>query len=206
MSEVGAIECVRGLPVYSVSPPSPPSVETMPQRERSPPLAESQQQSKDISSFSSCTSSPWDSPENPCQALHPAPARAQSAPLTLPAEPLDPIKDPGDAGPPKGADAFSAVAWSQSQWIAFNDSFSPPRRPGSTGSAVKETLRPASGPGRAGRFLSDDSADAYCKAEGGREDCCFSDIFCGVTDRVMAAVPSGKIFNGNSITNAEIYF
>ncbi|XP_067431490.1 F-BAR domain only protein 2 isoform X3 [Thunnus thynnus] len=169
--------------------------ETVVQRERSPPLAESQQ-SKDVSSFSSSTSSPWDSPENPFQALKPVPARAQSAPITLPAEPVDPVKSPVAASPPKSVDAFSSVSWSQSQWIAFNDNFAPPRRQGS-GSSVKELQRAQSGSGRSSRFLSDDSADADCKAAGGREDSgsCFSDVFSGITDRAMAAAPSSKVFN-----------
>ncbi|XP_074474314.1 F-BAR domain only protein 2 isoform X3 [Sebastes fasciatus] len=164
------------------------------QRERSPPLAESQQ-SKDVSSFSSSTSSPWDSPENPFQALKPVPARAQSAPITLPTEPIDPIKSPAAASPPKSVDAFSSVSWSQSQWIAFSDNLAPARRQGS-GLSVKELQRPPSGHGRSSRFLSDESADAYCKAASGREDGnpCFSDVFSGVTDRAMAAAPSSKIF------------
>ncbi|XP_037608076.1 F-BAR domain only protein 2 isoform X3 [Sebastes umbrosus] len=164
------------------------------QRERSPPLAESQQ-SKDVSSFSSSTSSPWDSPENPFQALKPVPARAQSAPITLPTEPIDPIKSPAAASPPKSVDAFSSVSWSQSQWIAFSDNLAPARRQGS-GLSVKELQRPPSGHGRSSRFLSDESADAYCKAVSGREDGnpCFSDVFSGVTDRAMAAAPSSKIF------------
>ncbi|XP_076613883.1 F-BAR domain only protein 2 isoform X3 [Chaetodon auriga] len=167
--------------------------ETAPQRERSPPLAESQQ-SKDVSSFSSSTSSPWDSPEDPFQALKPVPARAQSAPITLPTEPVDPIKSPAAASPPKSVDAFASLSWSQSQWIAFSENFAPPRRQGS-GSSAKELQRPQSGSGRSSRFLSDDSADAYCKAAGSREDnpCC-SDVS-GITDRAMAAAPSSKIFN-----------
>lgn len=176
-----------------------PSAEAAPQQERSPPLAESQQ-AKDVSSFSSSTSSPWDSPENPFQALKPVPARAQSAPITLPAEPVDPIKSPAPASPPNSADAFSSVSWSQSQWIAFNDNFAPPRRQGS-GSAVKEFPRPQSSTGRSIRFFSDDSADPYSKAvcgSGVREDSnpCLSDVFSVVTDRT-----SSKLFNGN--TNAD---
>lgn len=67
---------------------------------------------------------------------------------------------------------------------------------------MKELQRPQSGSGRSSRFLSDDSADAYCKAAGSREDSslCFSDVFSGITDRGMAAAPSSKIFNGNIIT------
>ncbi|XP_051794186.1 F-BAR domain only protein 2 isoform X2 [Acanthochromis polyacanthus] len=171
------------------------SAETVPQQEPSPPLAESQQ-SKDVSSFSSSTSSPWDSPENPFQALKPAPARAQSAPITQPTEPVDPIKSPATASPPKSSDAFSSVCWSQSQWIAFSDNFALPRRQGS-GPSVKDLQRPVSGSARASRFLSDDSADTYCKGASSREDSnlCFTDVFSGTTDRAMAAAPSSKIFN-----------
>ncbi|KAM6901664.1 F-BAR domain only protein 2 isoform 2-T2 [Lycodopsis pacificus] len=166
------------------------SAEAVTQRERSPPPAESQQ-SKDVSSFSSSTSSPWDSPENPFQALKPAPARAQSAPMTLPTEPIDPIKSPAAAGPPKSGDAFSSVSWSQSQWIAFSDNFAPARRQG-PGPSLKELQGPQSGSGRACRFPSDESAEAFCKASGIP---CFSDVFSGVTDRAMAAAPSSKTFN-----------
>ncbi|XP_068562666.1 F-BAR domain only protein 2 isoform X3 [Cebidichthys violaceus] len=175
------------------------SAEAVTQRERSPPLAESQQ-SKEASSFSSSTSSPWDSPENPFQALKPAPARAQSAPITLPNEPVDPISSPAAAAaasPPKSGDAFSSVSWSQSQWIAFSDNFAPARRQG-PGPSVKELQRrPQSGSGRSCRFLSDESAEASCKAPGGGEEGipCFSDVFSGITDRAMAAAPSSKIFN-----------
>ncbi|XP_041815579.1 F-BAR domain only protein 2 isoform X4 [Chelmon rostratus] len=177
------------------------SAETVTQRECSPPLAESQQ-SKDVSSFSSSASSPWDSPEDPFQALKPVPARAQSAPITLPTEPVDPIKSPAAASPPKSVDAFSSLSWSQSQWIAFSDNFAPPRRQGS-GPSAKELQRPPSGAGRSSRFLSDDSADGNCKAAGGREDGNpgFSDVFSGITDRAMAAAPSSKTFNGNIITD-----
>ncbi|XP_047425558.1 F-BAR domain only protein 2 isoform X2 [Mugil cephalus] len=174
------------------------SVETLRPPEPSPPLAESQQ-SKDVSSFSSSTSSPWDSPENPFQALKPVPARAQSAPITRPAEPVDPIKSPATtaaaASPPTNADASSSVSWSQSQWIAFSDNFAPARRPGlGSGSAVKELQRTQSGPRRSSRFLSDDSADAYCKAS--REDggLCLTDVFSGVTDRAVSAATTGKTF------------
>ncbi|XP_075937794.1 F-BAR domain only protein 2 isoform X3 [Anarhichas minor] len=175
------------------------SAEAVTQRERSPPLAESQQ-SKDVSSFSSSTSSPWDSPENPFQALKPAPARAQSAPMTLPTEPIDPIKSPAAAAaaasPPKSGDAISSVSWSQSQWIAFSDNSAPARRQG-PGPSLKELQRPQSGSGRACGFLSDESAEAFCKAPGSGGDGipCFSDVFSGITDRAMAAAPSSKIFN-----------
>ncbi|XP_026209791.1 F-BAR domain only protein 2 isoform X3 [Anabas testudineus] len=172
------------------------AAETVPQQEHYPPLAESQP-SKDVSSFSSSTSSPWDSPENPTQALKPIPARAQSAPITLPAEPIDPVANRPAASPPKSVDAFSSVSWSQSQWIAFSDNFAPPRRQGS-GSALKELQRPQSGIGRSSRFLSDDFTDAYCKAPVGCRDdsnpCC-ADVFSGITDRAIATAPSGKLFN-----------
>lgn len=182
---------------------SPPSAETAPQQERSPHPVESQQ-SKDVSSFSSSTSSPWDSPENPFQALKPVPVRAQSAPITLPTEPVDPIKSPAAASPPKSVDAFSSVSWSQSQWIAFSDNFAPSRRQGS-GSSAKELQRPQSGSSRSSRFPSDDSADVHCKAAGSREDGnpCVSDVFSGISDRTMAAAPSGKIFTGNIIADAS---
>uniref|UniRef100_A0A3Q1EGJ0 F-BAR domain only protein 2 n=1 Tax=Acanthochromis polyacanthus TaxID=80966 RepID=A0A3Q1EGJ0_9TELE len=181
--------------VGSASSVTSSTAETVPQQEPSPPLAESQQ-SKDVSSFSSSTSSPWDSPENPFQALKPAPARAQSAPITQPTEPVDPIKSPATASPPKSSDAFSSVCWSQSQWIAFSDNFALPRRQGS-GPSVKDLQRPVSGSARASRFLSDDSADTYCKGASSREDSnlCFTDVFSGTTDRAMAAAPSSKIFN-----------
>ncbi|KAM3874153.1 F-BAR domain only protein 2 [Diretmus argenteus] len=172
--------------------------ETALQREHSPPLAESQQ-TKDASSFSSPASSPWDSPENPFQTLKPVPARAQSAPITLPAEPVDPIKSPAPASPPKCVDAFSSVSWSQGQWIAFNEHLAAPRRQGS-GSGVKEFPRPQSNAGRSTRFLSDGSTDPYNKAVGGsgvREDgnSCLSDVFSVVTERTVAAAPSSQIFN-----------
>ncbi|KAF3701824.1 F-BAR domain only protein 2 [Channa argus] len=137
------------------------TAEMVPQQECFAPLTESQQ-SKDVSSFSSSTSSPWDSPENPLQALNPIPARAQSAPITLPAEPVDPVKNPAAASPPKSVDAFTSVSWSQSQWIAFSDNFAPTRRQG-LGSAVKDLQRPQTSTGRSSRFLSDGSTDAYCK-------------------------------------------
>ncbi|XP_035847633.1 F-BAR domain only protein 2 isoform X4 [Sander lucioperca] len=182
------------LAAGSSSSVSSSTAEAVTQRERFPPLVESQQ-SKDVSSFSSSTSSPWDSPENPFQALKPVPARAQSAPITLPTEPIDPIKSLAAASPPKSVDAFSSVSWSQSQWIAFSDNFAPAHRQGS-GSSVKELQRPQAGSSRSSRFLSDDSADAYCKAACSGEDgsLCFSDVFSGITDRAMAAAPSGKIF------------
>lgn len=178
----------------------PPPAEAVTQRERSPPLAESQQ-SKEVSSFSSSTSSPWDSPENPFQVLKPVPARAQSAPITLPTEPIDPIRSPSAASPPKSGDAFSSVSWSQSQWIAFSDNLAPARR---QGFSVKELQRPHAGPPRSTRCLSDDSADAYCKTSGSREDPRFTDVFSGITERAMAAAQTGKILNGNIITDAKV--
>ncbi|KAL4004464.1 hypothetical protein ACER0C_004177 [Sarotherodon galilaeus] len=196
--------------IFFSIPPSPPflvndsdsdvflpetSAETVPQRERSPPLAESQQ-SKDVSSFSSSTSSPWDSPENPFQALKPVPARAQSAPITRPTEPVDPIKNSDTPSPPKSADTFSSVSWAQSQWIAFSDNFAPPPpRCQGSGSSVKELQKPQSGSSRSGHFLSDESADAFYKAASSRDDSSlsFTDVFSGVTDR--AAAPTSKIFN-----------
>ncbi|XP_030598086.1 F-BAR domain only protein 2 isoform X1 [Archocentrus centrarchus] len=194
--------------IFFSIPPSPPflvndsdsdvflpevSAERAPQREQSPPLAESQQ-SKDVSSFSSSTSSPWDSPENPFQALKPVPARAQSAPITQPTEPVDPIKNTATPSPPKSADTFSSISWSQSQWIAFSDNFTPPQCQGS-GSSVKELQRLQSGSSRSSRFPCDDSADAHYKAASSRDDSslCFSDAFSGITDR--AAAPTSKIFN-----------
>ncbi|XP_029300087.1 F-BAR domain only protein 2 isoform X2 [Cottoperca gobio] len=176
------------LAAGSSSSVSSSTAEAVTQRERSPPLAESQQ-AKDVSSYSSSTSSPWDSPENPFQALKPVPARAQSAPITLPTEPIDPIQSP-----PKSVDAFSSVTWSQSQWIDFSDHFAPARRQGS-GLSVMELQRPQAATGRSSRCLSDDSADAYCKAAGSGEESWVSEVFPGVTDRAMAAAPSSKIFN-----------
>ncbi|KAM4720483.1 F-BAR domain only protein 2 isoform 1-T1 [Anableps anableps] len=156
------------------------------------------QQSKDVSSFSSSTTSPWDSPENTFQGLRPAPVRAQSAPITRPTEPIDPIKSPTAASPPKtpkSVDSFSSVSWSQSQWIAFGDSFAPPSCHGS-GSSVAEAQKVQAGFGRSSRFLSDESADAFCKttAAAVREDSsvCFTDVF---SDRTVAAATTSKLFN-----------
>ncbi|XP_074546015.1 F-BAR domain only protein 2 isoform X2 [Halichoeres trimaculatus] len=170
------------------------TAETALQPERSPPLAE---QSKDVSSFSSSTSSPWDSPENPFQALKPVPARAQSAPITLPTEPVDPIRSPSASSPPKSSDAFSAVSWSQSQWIAFSDNFTPARRQGS-GFAPKEVQRPQSG--RLSRFLSDESAEAFSRAGGSRDEHSsgFSDVF---SDRTTTAAPTNKTFTNVPVPN-----
>uniref|UniRef100_A0A3Q2VR67 FCH and mu domain containing endocytic adaptor 2 n=1 Tax=Haplochromis burtoni TaxID=8153 RepID=A0A3Q2VR67_HAPBU len=181
--------------IGSSSAVSSSAAETVPQRERYPPLAESQQ-SKDVYSFSSSTSSPWDSPENPFQALKPVPARAQSAPITRPTEPVDPIKNSDTPSPPKSADTFSSVSWAQSQWIAFSDNFAPPPpRCQGSGSSVKELQKPQSGSSRSGHFLSDESADAFYKAASSRDDSSlsFTDVFSGITDR--AAAPTSKIFN-----------
>ncbi|XP_043951887.1 F-BAR domain only protein 2 isoform X5 [Gambusia affinis] len=161
------------------------------------PVAE-RQQSKDVSSFSSSTTSPWDSPENTSQGLRPAPVRAQSAPITQPTEPIDPVKSPTAASPPKtpkSVDSFSSVSWSQSQWIAFGDRSAPPCCHGSGSSVAEVQKAPAGGFGRASRFLSDESADAFCKAAATavREDSsvCFVDVF---SDRTVAA---SKVFHGN---------
>nr|XP_049593261.1 F-BAR domain only protein 2 isoform X1 [Syngnathus scovelli] len=129
--------------------------------ERSPPLAE---RSKDVSSFSSSTSSPWDSPEAPFQTTRLPPARAHSAPIRLPPE-ADASGSSGDGAD----DALSSVSWAQSQWIAFGDKKAPGWRP----------------PGRASRFLSDDSADAYGKAVRG-----FSDTFLGSSEAQILPAPN----------------
>lgn len=68
---------------------------------------------------------------------------------------------------------------------------------------MRELQRPPSGSGRSSRFLSDDSADAYCKASGSREDGGFSDVFSGITD--WSAAPSSKIFTGNIISDAGAF-
>ncbi|XP_024864172.1 F-BAR domain only protein 2 isoform X2 [Kryptolebias marmoratus] len=158
-------------------------VDAMLPKGRSTPLAE-HQQSKDISSFSSSTSSPWDSPETPFQILKPALSRAQSAPLTQPAEPIDPIRSPATVGPPKSVDGFSSSSWSQHQWIAFGDNAAPPSH---HGPSVMELQRVRAGAGRSSRFLSDDSADAYRREE---SILCSTDVF---SDRATAAAPSNKI-------------
>ncbi|KAM4532535.1 LOW QUALITY PROTEIN: F-BAR domain only protein 2 [Fundulus diaphanus] len=172
-------------------------VDSVPQKGRSTPVAE-RQLSKDASSFSSSTTSPWDSPENASQGLKPAPVRAQSAPITQLTEPIDPIKSPTAASPPKtpkSVDSFSSMSWSQSQWIAFGDSVAPPCCRGS-GSSVADAQREQAGSGRPRRFLSDDSADGSCQttAAAGRQDSgiCFTDVF---SDRTVAAAAASKIFN-----------
>uniref|UniRef100_A0A3P8W6T5 F-BAR domain only protein 2 n=1 Tax=Cynoglossus semilaevis TaxID=244447 RepID=A0A3P8W6T5_CYNSE len=176
----------------SLSTTAAPSAETVPDPERSPPAEESHR-SKDVSTVSSSTSSPWDSPENAFQAVKPMPARAQSAPITLPAEPVDPIRIQLDGSPPKSGDAFSQASWSQSQWIAFGDAFVPPRHQG----GVKETQRPQAGSGRQSRLFSDDSADSNSKTQGSKDDGSsgFTDAFSGPADRAMGAAPSGKVLN-----------
>ncbi|XP_054600557.2 F-BAR domain only protein 2 isoform X2 [Nothobranchius furzeri] len=183
-------------------PPSPPfvmsdsdvflpeaPVDSAPQSSCCAPLAE-RQQSRDIS-FSSSTSSPWDSPENPLQPLKPAMARAQSAPITQPTEPVDPVQSMAAAGPPKSEEG---VSWSQSQWIAFGDNFAPPCRRGS-GSSVLELQRVQAGISRSSRFLSEDSADVYSRATRCSEDSSlsFTDVFAD-----KAAAPSNKMFTGNN--------
>uniref|UniRef100_A0A1A8F4L1 FCH domain only 2 n=1 Tax=Nothobranchius korthausae TaxID=1143690 RepID=A0A1A8F4L1_9TELE len=163
----------------------PPSVDSAPQSSCCAPLAE-RQQSRDIS-FSSSTSSPWDSPENPLQPLKPAMARAQSAPITQPTEPVDPVQSMAAAGPPKSEEG---VSWSQSQWIAFGDNFAPPCRRGS-GSSVLELQRVQAGVSRSSRFLSEDSTDVYSRAARCSEDSSlgFTDVFAD-----KAAAPSNKMF------------
>ncbi|XP_035996305.1 F-BAR domain only protein 2 isoform X3 [Fundulus heteroclitus] len=170
-------------------------VDSVPQKGRSTPVAE-RQLSKDASSFSSSTTSPWDSPENASQGLKPAPARAQSAPITQLTEPIDPIKSPTAPKTPKSVDSFSSMSWSQSQWIAFGDSVAPPCCRGS-GPSVADAQRGQAGSGRPRRFLSDDSADGSCQtttAAAGREDgsICFTDVF---SDRTVAAAAASKILN-----------
>uniref|UniRef100_A0A3Q2FBW7 F-BAR domain only protein 2 n=1 Tax=Cyprinodon variegatus TaxID=28743 RepID=A0A3Q2FBW7_CYPVA len=183
--------------VGSSSSMSSTAVDNVPQKGHSTPVAESQQ-SKDVSSFSSSTTSPWDSPENASQGLKPAQERARSAPITQPTEPIDPMNSPTTASPPnapKSVDIFSLVSWSQSQWIAFGDSFAPPCRHGS-GSSAAEVQRVQAGFGRSRRFLSEDSADALCKTTTAavREDSsvCVSDVF---SDRTVAAATTSKVFN-----------
>ncbi|XP_062414991.1 LOW QUALITY PROTEIN: F-BAR domain only protein 2 [Pungitius pungitius] len=147
----------------SASSLSSSAAEAVTQRERPPPLGAASQQSQDVSSLSSSTSSPRDCPDDPFRA--PPPARARSAPITAHAG--SPPRSGG--GPPP---------WSQGQWIAFGDPSAPARRSG-----------PPAGPGRSCRFLS---AEDPC---GGGGDPCFSEVFCGVSDRAMAAAPSSKAFN-----------
>lgn len=144
-------------------PPSPPPGDCQP--------------CKDASSFSSCTSSPWDVPDDPFQALQPAPARAQSVPLTLPSQPLRATgSQSANASPPRSADAFASVSWSQSQWIAFSDHLGPRRRP-ALGS--HEVQKPPSSSRRPHQFLADDSG-------GSSEDSatCLPDPFSGIADSV----------------------
>ncbi|XP_075873093.1 F-BAR domain only protein 2 [Nelusetta ayraudi] len=176
-----------------VSLPETPAEAVRPQQQQqqppppTPPPAE-RQPSKDASSFSSCASSPWDSPDDPFQALQPAPARAQSAPLTLPSQPLRAAgSQSAAASPPRSADAFATAttaSWSQSQWIAFSDRLGPPRRPAA---GSKEVQKPPAASGRPARFQSDDSG-------GGSEDSatCLPDLFTAFPDR---ASQPGHIFS-----------
>lgn len=158
-----------------------PSAEAGSQQEQSPPVAETQQP-KDVSTFSSSSSSPWDSPDDPFQAPEPTTVRAQSAPITLPSEPVDPARSQTASSPPKSVDAFSSLCWSQSQWFAFSDNFAPTRHQASVN-------RPPSGSGRSSRLFSDGSSGFDAKMEGGKEDStpCFSDVFSGTTDKAAAA-------------------
>ncbi|XP_024155105.1 F-BAR domain only protein 2 isoform X1 [Oryzias melastigma] len=159
------------------------AVDSAPQQERPPHQAECLL-SKEVSSFSSSSSSPWQSPEAPFQALKPAPARAQSAPTTRPTEPIDPVKSPGAASPPKSADTVTASSWSQSQWTAFSDNFAPARH---LSSSVKELQPLRSGSSRTSSLLCDDAAS--CREAG---PLCVTDVS---SDRPMAAGPSGKLMN-----------
>lgn len=54
-------------------------------------------------------------------------------------------------------------------------------------------------------MLSDDSAGTLCRAAGSTEDGtpCFSDVSSGITDRTMAAAPSGRMFSGKIITDVK---
>lgn len=61
---------------------------------------------------------------------------------------------------------------------------------------MKEIHRPQLGSGRSSRFLSDDSAVAYCRAAGTEDNACSSDVFSGITERALAAAPASKIFSG----------
>lgn len=175
-----------------LSIPSPSSADAVPQQEQSP-VAETQQP-KEISPSSS--SSPWDSPDDPFQALGPTTERAQSAPITLPSQPVDPIRSPTASNPPKSVDAFSSLCWSQSQWFAFSDNFAPSR----LRAPVKDVNRPQSASGRSNRFFSDGSSGFDGKMEGGKEDSapCFSDVFTGIPDKATPSTPSGKLSSGKN--------
>lgn len=175
---------------------SPSSADAVLQQEQSPSVAETKQP-KEISPSSS--SSPWDSPDDPFQALRPTTERAQSAPITLPSEPVDPIRSQTASSPPKSVDAFSSLCWSQSQWFAFSDNFAP------TGyrAPVKDVNRPQSGSGRTTRFFSDGSSGFDGKMEGGKEDSgpCFSDVFSGIPDKATTASTSSKLSSGKNERN-----
>uniref|UniRef100_A0A674PMQ7 F-BAR domain only protein 2 n=1 Tax=Takifugu rubripes TaxID=31033 RepID=A0A674PMQ7_TAKRU len=162
----------------------------VPQQELSPPVAETQQP-KGVCTLSSSSSSPWDSPDDPFQAHKPATERAQSAPITLPSEPVDPLSGQTASSPPKSVDAFSSLCWSQSQWFAFSDNFAPSRHQAS----VKDAHRPPSGAGRSSRFFSDGSSGFDDKMEGSKEDSapCVSDVFSGIADKATGATTSGKL-------------
>lgn len=174
-----------------------PSANAVPQQELSPPVAETQQP-KGVSTLSSSSSSPWDSPDDPFQALKPATERAQSAPITLPSEPVDPLSGQTASSPPKSVDAFSSLCWSQSQWFAFSDNFAPSRHQAS----VKDVHRPPSGTGRSSRFFSDGSSDFDGKMEGSQEDSapCVSDVSSGIADKATSSkLASGKMKAKNGL-------
>ncbi|XP_062334941.1 F-BAR domain only protein 2 isoform X3 [Osmerus eperlanus] len=156
--------------------PAPPPAEVVSEQELSPHIAQSLQQPNIGASplqSSATSTSPWDSLDEPFLGLRPIPARAHSAPLTRPMEPLEPSQSPAlvptraTATQPQSADAFSSVSWSKSQWIAFNDDFVPLRRQTISGGGVRDPPRPQSIPptfppsGRPPRFFSDDPADPY---------------------------------------------
>ncbi|XP_052377261.1 F-BAR domain only protein 2 isoform X2 [Oncorhynchus keta] len=202
------------------------TAEVMLQRElSSPPLADSLQTKGEVTplpplaSTTTNTFSPWEaSPDDPFLALKPIPARAQSAPITRQAEPLDPQDPtPTPAAParlPQGEDQ-SAFSWSQSQWIAFNDDFVPFRRqqscgPGTSTGPVSHdrtqsnpsTSRTQSNPpigmvqsGRSIRFFSEDPADPYNKmplSSGVVEDSasCVSEVLSALTEGMVASAAS----------------
>lgn len=212
--------------------PAPLTAEVILQRElSSPPLADSLQTKGEVTplpplaSTTTNTFSPWEaSPDDPFLALKPIPARAQSAPITRQAEPLDP-QDPtptpaATARLPQGEDQ-SAFSWSQSQWIAFNDDFVPFQRqqscgPGTSTGPVSHdrtqsnpsTSRTQSNPpidrvqsGRSIRFFSEDLADPYNKmplSSGVVEDSasCVSEVLSALTEGMVASAAS-QTNNGN---------
>ncbi|KAK6305040.1 hypothetical protein J4Q44_G00238200 [Coregonus suidteri] len=196
----------------------------------SPPLADSLRTKGEvtplppIASTTTNTFSPWEaSLDDPFLALKPIPARAQSAPITRRAEPLDPQgptpTPPAPAGLPQGEDQ-SAFSWSQSQWIAFNDDFVPLRRqqscsPGTgTGPVSRDrtqsnppTSRTQSNPpigrvqsGRSILFFSEDPADPYNKmplSSGVVEDSasCVSEVLSALTEGMVAAATASQTHN-----------